>query len=35
MPYDPNPAGFKPYIPASAQLAEMTPRALIMGVIWG
>jgi putative OPT family oligopeptide transporter len=35
MPYDPNPAGFKPYIPASAQLAEMTPRALIMGVILG
>ena len=27
--------GFKPYIPATAQLAEMTPRALIMGVILG
>lgn len=28
-------ASFKPYIPANAQLAEMTPRALIMGVILG
>lgn len=27
--------GFKPYIPANAQLPEMTPRALIMGVILG
>lgn len=35
MPHDPKPAGFRPYIPASAQLAEMTPRALIMGVILG
>ena len=35
MPLDSNPAGFKPYIPATAQLAEMTPRALIMGVILG
>lgn len=35
MPYDPNPAAFKPYIPATARLAEMTPRALIMGVILG
>ena len=35
MPYDPNPPAFKPYIPANAQLAEMTPRALIMGVILG
>jgi putative OPT family oligopeptide transporter len=32
MPPDSN---FKPYIPAHAQLAEMTPRALIMGVILG
>jgi putative OPT family oligopeptide transporter len=28
-------SSFKPYIPAHAQLAEMTPRALIMGVILG
>lgn len=35
MPYDPNPAGFKPYIPANANLLEMTPRALIMGVVLG
>ena len=35
MPYDPNPAGFKPYIPASARLPEMTVRALIMGVVLG
>jgi len=35
MPYDPNPAGFKPYIPAGAQLPEMTLRALIMGVVLG
>jgi len=32
MPPD---SSFKPYIPAHAQLAEMTPRALIMGVILG
>ncbi len=35
MPYDPNPAGFKPYIPAGAHLPEMTLRALIMGVVLG
>jgi putative OPT family oligopeptide transporter len=39
MPYDPPPdssvAGFKPYIPASAQLPEMTLRALIMGTVLG
>ena len=39
MPYDspsgPGPAGFKPYIPASAHLPEMTLRALIMGVVLG
>jgi putative OPT family oligopeptide transporter len=35
MPYDPNPAGVKPYIPASAQLPEMTLRALVMGVVLG
>ena len=35
MPFDSKPAGFKPYIPATAQLPEMTPRALIMGVILG
>ncbi|SFD66938.1 OPT family oligopeptide transporter [Massilia yuzhufengensis] len=35
MPYDPHPAAFKPYIPASAQLPEMTLRALIMGVVLG
>ncbi|MFL6674182.1 MAG: OPT family oligopeptide transporter [Massilia sp.] len=35
MPYDPSPAGVKPYIPASAQLPEMTFRALAMGVILG
>ncbi len=28
-------SNFKPYIPASASLAEMTPRALLMGVILG
>lgn len=28
-------SNFKPYIPASANLAEMTPRALLMGVILG
>ena len=32
MPPD---SSFRPYIPAHAQLAEMTPRALIMGVILG
>jgi putative OPT family oligopeptide transporter len=32
MPPD---SSFKPYIPAHAQLAEITPRALIMGVILG
>ena len=32
MPPD---SSFKPYIPAHARLAEMTPRALIMGVILG
>jgi putative OPT family oligopeptide transporter len=35
MPYDPSPATVKPYIPASAQLPEMTFRALAMGVILG
>ncbi|NNG25492.1 OPT family oligopeptide transporter [Telluria aromaticivorans] len=39
MPYDPPPdhaaAAFKPYIPASAQLPEMTLRALVMGVVLG
>jgi putative OPT family oligopeptide transporter len=35
MPYDPNPSTVKPYIPASAQLPEMTFRALAMGVILG
>ncbi|CAN7422579.1 OPT family oligopeptide transporter [Massilia sp. LjRoot122] len=35
MPYDSNPAGFKPYIPASARLPEMTLRALIMGTVLG
>jgi putative OPT family oligopeptide transporter len=35
MPYDPSPSGVKPYIPASAQLPEMTFRALAMGVILG
>ena len=35
MPYDPNPPGFKPYIPATARLPEMTVRALIMGVVLG
>ena len=35
MPLDPQPAAFKPYIPASANLPEMTPRALIMGIILG
>lgn len=35
MPYDPSPAPVKPYIPANAQLPEMTFRALAMGVILG
>ena len=35
MPYDSSPSPVKPYIPASAQLPEMTFRALIMGVILG
>ena len=39
MPYDSpsgsTPAAFKPYIPASAQLPEMTLRALIMGTVLG
>lgn len=35
MPYDPSPAPVKPYIPASAQLPEMTFRALAVGVILG
>ena len=35
MPLDPAPTGFKPYIPASANLPELTPRALIMGVLLG
>ncbi len=35
MPYDPNQVAFKPYIPASAQLPEMTLRALVMGVVLG
>jgi len=35
MPPDSSTATFKPYIPAHAHLAEMTPRALIMGVILG
>eukprot|EP01114_Cavostelium_apophysatum_P011412 TRINITY_DN25659_c0_g1_i1.p2 TRINITY_DN25659_c0_g1~~TRINITY_DN25659_c0_g1_i1.p2 ORF type:complete len:281 (+),score=55.41 TRINITY_DN25659_c0_g1_i1:1-843(+) len=39
MPYDSpsdtTTAGFKPYIPASAHLPEMTLRALIMGTVLG
>ena len=35
MPYDPSPVNVKPYIPASAQLPEMTFRALVMGVVLG
>lgn len=35
MPYDSTPAAFKPYIPAEAQLPEMTLRALLMGVVLG
>lgn len=39
MPYDSpsktTAAGFRPYIPASAQLPEMTLRALVMGTVLG
>ena len=35
MPHDSQPTGFKPYIPASANLPELTPRALIMGILLG
>ncbi len=35
MPYDPNQAAVKPYIPADAQLPEMTIRALVMGTVLG
>jgi putative OPT family oligopeptide transporter len=35
MPYDPSPHAFKPYIPASARLPELTWRALIMGTVLG
>src|SRR5471030_2350152 len=35
MPYDPSPSHVKPYIPASANLPELTWRALIMGVVLG
>jgi putative OPT family oligopeptide transporter len=35
MPYDPAPPPVKPYIPASAQLPEMTLRALVMGTVLG
>jgi putative OPT family oligopeptide transporter len=35
MPYDPHPPAVKPYIPATAQLPEMTLRALIMGTVLG
>jgi putative OPT family oligopeptide transporter len=35
MPYDPHPPAVKPYIPASAQLPELTWRALVMGTILG
>jgi len=35
MPYDPRRAGFKPYIPADADLPEFTFRALFMGVVLG
>lgn len=35
MSTPPNPAGFRPYIPAGARLPEMTPRALILGVVLG
>ena len=35
MPYDPHPPAVKPYIPASADLPELTWRALIMGTVLG
>jgi putative OPT family oligopeptide transporter len=35
MPYDPGPPAVQPYIPASAQLPELTWRALIMGTVLG
>jgi putative OPT family oligopeptide transporter len=35
MPYDSTPSTVKPYIPAEAQLPEMTLRALLMGVVLG
>jgi putative OPT family oligopeptide transporter len=35
MPYDPHPPVVKPYIPATAQLPELTWRALIMGTVLG
>lgn len=35
MPYDPAPPPVKPYIPAAAQLPELTWRALIMGTVLG
>jgi putative OPT family oligopeptide transporter len=35
MPYDPNPPAVKPYIPATANLPELTWRALIMGTVLG
>lgn len=35
MPYDSTPTAFKPYIPAEAELPEMTFRALLMGVVLG
>ncbi|MDQ2822517.1 MAG: oligopeptide transporter, OPT family [Pseudomonadota bacterium] len=35
MPYDPQRAAFKPYIPAGAVLPEFTFRALVMGVVLG
>ena len=35
MPYDPHSPAVKPYIPASANLPELTWRALIMGTVLG
>jgi putative OPT family oligopeptide transporter len=35
MPYDPSPSAFKPYIPASSRLPELTWRALVMGTVLG
>ncbi|MBC3935032.1 OPT family oligopeptide transporter [Undibacterium rugosum] len=35
MPKETSASAFRPYIPAGANLPEMTPRALIMGVILG